>query len=105
MDRHAALLVRPFNHDLGHRRLLELLGQRVANFHVLVQELAVLVLARIPPRVPRAVDTETQTCRIDLLTHRGLLRRSPRSDEPRSSDARTAWESCRRGRGRGRENA
>src|SRR3984893_10005342 len=71
VDRHPAFLVRPLDHDLGHRRLLELLAQVLADLHVLVQQLAVLILAGIPTRIPRPVDAETQACRIDLLTHRG----------------------------------
>src|SRR5271169_2649503 len=90
MDRDPALLVRPLDHDLGHRRLLELLLQRLADLLVLVQQLAVLALARIPPRIPGAVDAQTQADRIDLLTHRVAPKRSPRPDERRSSGARTA---------------
>src|SRR5262245_38508751 len=84
VDRHPALLVRTLDHDLGHRRLLELLLQFLADLLVLVQELAVLVLARIPPRIPGAVDAETQADRIDLLTHLRAPKRSPRPHEPRS---------------------
>jgi hypothetical protein len=51
VDRHATLLVRPLDHDLGHRRLLEILHQLLADLHVLVQELAVLVLAGVPAQV------------------------------------------------------
>src|ERR1700722_6650282 len=90
VDGHPALLVRPLDHDLGHRRLLELLLQNLTDLLVLVQQLAVLALARIPPRIPGAVDAETQADRIDLLTHRGAPKRSPRPGERRSSGARTA---------------
>src|SRR5262249_37084268 len=70
LDRHAALLVRTLDHDLRHRGLLERLGQLLADHHVLVQELAVVALARVPARIPRPVDAETQPDRIDFLTHR-----------------------------------
>src|SRR5262245_27437601 len=78
MDRHPALLVRTLDHDLRHRRLLELLHQLFADLHVLVQELAVVVLAGIPARVPGPVDAEPQPDRIDLLTHETSS--SPRLD-------------------------
>ena len=45
---HAALLVRPLDHDLRHRGLLEVLHQLLADLHVLMQQLAVLVLAGVP---------------------------------------------------------
>src|SRR5262245_3315935 len=91
MDRDAALLVRPLDHDLGHRRLFEVLHELLADLHVLVQELAVLVLAGVPARVPGAVDAEPQADRIDLLTHRSSpTMPRPRADARRSSGARTA---------------
>src|SRR5204862_1601067 len=65
----AALLVRTLDHDARHGSLLELLGEILADRHVLVQQLAVFVLAREPTRVPGPVDPETQADRIDLLTH------------------------------------
>src|SRR5882757_9335412 len=91
MDRHAALLVRTLDHDPGDGRLLQLLVQDLADFDILVQQLAVLVLAGEPTGIPRPVDAETQPNWIDLLTHRYLPRftRSPRlrPDEQRSSAA------------------
>src|SRR6202521_4222519 len=87
MDRHAALLVRTLDHDSGHRRLLQFLVQHFANFDILVQQLAVFVLAGVPTGIPRPVDAETQPDWIDLLTHRVLprpVKRSPRPDERRS---------------------
>src|SRR6266478_770566 len=51
-----------------HRR------QHLADFDILVQQLAVLVLAGVPTGIPRPVDAETQSDWIDLLTHRSLLR-------------------------------
>src|SRR5262245_37303322 len=72
MDRHPALLVRPFNDDFRHRRLPELAHQEVADFDVLVQEPPILALAREPARVPGAVDAEPQADRIDLLTHQAF---------------------------------
>src|SRR4029079_5391628 len=71
--RHAALLVRTLDHDLRDGGLLQRLGQILADLHVLVQQLAVVVLARVPARIPRPVDAETQPDRIDLLTHGSLL--------------------------------
>jgi hypothetical protein len=46
MDRHPALLVRPLDHDLRDRRLLELLHELLADLDVLVQQLAVLACGR-----------------------------------------------------------
>src|SRR5215218_813100 len=74
VDRHAALLVRTLDHDAGHGGLLELLVQDLADLDVLMQELAVLVLAGEPTGIPRPVDAETQSDWIDLLTHRFLPR-------------------------------
>src|SRR5262249_1151172 len=91
LHRDPALLVRPLDHDLGHRRLLEILHQLLADLHVLVQQLAVLALARVPARIPGAVDAEPQADRIDLLSHRFLLRKPPpRPDARRWSGWRTA---------------
>src|ERR1700704_3254682 len=74
MDRHAALLVRTLDHDPGDRRLLQFLVQDLADFDILVQQLAVFVLAGEPTGIPRPVDAETKSDWIDLLTHRSLLR-------------------------------
>src|ERR1700716_1909907 len=74
VDRDAALLVRTLDHDARDRRLLELLVQDLADLDVLVQQLAVLVLAGEPARIPGPVDAETQPDRIDLLTLRILPR-------------------------------
>src|SRR6266849_3926494 len=74
VDRHAALLVRTLDHDPGDGRLLELLVQDLADFHILVQQLAVFVLAGEPTRIPGPVDAEPQSDWIDLLTHRSLPR-------------------------------
>src|SRR5437764_4705957 len=74
MDRHAALLVRTLDHDAGDGRLLEFLFQDLADRHVFMQQLAVLVLAGEPTGIPRAVDAETQSDWIDLLAHRFLPR-------------------------------
>src|SRR4029077_8206890 len=72
----AALLVRALDDDFRHRRLLELLQQHFADFHVLVQERAVARLAGIPARIPSAVDAKPKPDWIDLLTHVALLSRS-----------------------------
>jgi len=69
VDGDAALLMRPLDHDARHRRLLELLHQLFADLDVLVQQVAVLVLAGEPARVPGAVDADAQPDRIDFLTH------------------------------------
>src|SRR3981081_3868182 len=45
VDRHAALLVRTLDHNPGHGRLLQFLVQDLADFDILVQQLAVFVLA------------------------------------------------------------
>src|SRR6266478_3796214 len=74
VDRHAALLVRTLDHYPGDGRLLQFLVQHLADFDILVQQLAVLVLAGVPTGIPRPVDAETQSDWIDLLTHRSLLR-------------------------------
>src|SRR3984885_13772226 len=69
MDVDACLLVRTLDDDLRNRRLLEALGQRLADFHILVQQLAVFALAGEPARIPGAVDAEAQPNRIDFLSH------------------------------------
>src|SRR5947209_3574475 len=74
VDRHPALLVRTLDDDAGNRRLLQFLVQDLADLDVLVQQLAVLVLAGEPARIPGPVDAETEPDRIDLLTHRSLPR-------------------------------
>src|SRR5215475_5472426 len=102
----AALLVRPLDHDLRHRRLLEILHQLLADLHVLVQQLAILVLARVPARIPGAVDAEAQADWIDLLTHWLPLKKPrPRPRARRWSGSRTALESGPCGRGRAGESA
>src|SRR3954468_16183397 len=74
MDRHAAPLVRTLDPDAGDGRLLEFLVQDLADLDVFMQQLAVLVLAGEPTRIPRPVDAETKSDWIDFLTHRSLLR-------------------------------
>src|SRR6266403_1678109 len=74
VDRHAALLVRTLDHDSRDRRLLQFLVQHFADLDILVQQLAVFVLAGVPTGIPRPVDAETQPDWIDLLTHRFLPR-------------------------------
>jgi hypothetical protein len=54
VDRDAALLVRTLDHDAARRRLLELLVQDLADLDVLMQQLAVLVLAGEPAANPRS---------------------------------------------------
>src|SRR6516162_11171536 len=88
MDGDAAFLVRPLDDDLRHRGLLQFRHQRLADFHVLVQQRAIARFAGIPARIPGAVDAETKPDRIDLLTHRVLLAvrfmPAPRLRAPRS---------------------
>src|SRR5260221_8376489 len=74
VDRHPALLVRTLDHDPGDGCLLQFLVQDLADFDILVQQLAVFVLAGEPTGIPRPVDAETQADWIDLLTHRILPR-------------------------------
>src|SRR4029079_13371365 len=95
VDSDPALLVRALNHDVRYRRLLELLHQLLADLDVFVQKRPVLSLAREPPRIPGAVDTDAQPDRIDFLTHRLLLRLppAPRPDARRSSGEKTALKS------------
>src|SRR6185437_14093987 len=69
MDRHAALLVRALDHDTADTGGLELVAQILADLDVFLQELPILLLARVPARVPGPVDAQTQAGRIDLLTH------------------------------------
>src|SRR5208282_2027881 len=69
LDGDAALLMRALDHDLGHRGLLELGHQDLADLHVLVQQRTVAGLAGIPARIPGAVDAKPKPDRIDLLTH------------------------------------
>src|SRR3977135_3309904 len=91
VDRHAALLVRTLDHNPGDGRLLQFLVQHLTDFDILMQQLAVFVLAGVPTGIPGPVDAETQSAWLDLLTHRSLSRpvqRSPRPDEQRSSAAR-----------------
>ena len=69
LHRDPTLLVRPLDHDLRYRRLLEVLHQLLADLHVLMQQLSVLALAGVPARVPGAVYAKPQADWIDFLTH------------------------------------
>jgi hypothetical protein len=69
VHRHAALLVRALNDDLGNPCLALLLQDVVADVHVLVQQAAVLAAVSVPAAIPRAVDADPQADRIDLVTH------------------------------------
>ena len=51
------------------KRLAQALLQHLAHAHVFMEQLGVVVLAGEPAAVPRAVDAEAQTDRIDFLTH------------------------------------
>src|SRR3977135_2740843 len=91
VDGPPALLVRTLDHNPGDGRLLQFLVQHLADFDILMQQLAVFVLAGVPTGIPGPVDAETQSDWIDLLTHRSLprpVKRSPRTDKQRSSAAR-----------------
>src|SRR5580700_10127765 len=99
MDCHPAFLMRPLDDDLRNRRLFEVLHERRANCHVLVQELSIFGPAREPARIPGSVYAEPQADRIDFLSHRLLLtpeRRRRRLPEQRWSDAQKAYECARR---------
>src|SRR6202012_4492420 len=69
VDGHAALLVRALDHNAADTGGLELVAQILADLDVFLQELSILLLARVPARVPGPVDAQTQAGRIDLLTH------------------------------------
>src|SRR5262245_5692859 len=69
VDRHAALLVRALDNDFGNPRLALLLQDVIADVHVLVQQAAILAAVGEPAAIPRAVDADPQTDRIDLETH------------------------------------
>ena len=89
MDRHAALLVRTLDHDLGDRSLLEFFGEELADLDIFMQQLAVLTGIRVPTRIPGAVDAETKTDRINLLTHYAA--------SPFSATSRTTMVRCENG--------
>src|SRR5690606_25670023 len=89
MDGHPALLVRALDHDLRHRRLLQLLLQIGADLQVLVQQPAILAGVGVPARIPGAVDAEAQTDRIDFLAHQAA--------STFSSTSRTTMVRCENG--------
>jgi len=99
--RHAALLVRTLDHYPGDGRMLHFLLQHLADFDILVQQLAVLVLAgSYPTGIPTSGCAETQSDWIDILTHRSLscaLKRQPRPrpDAQRSSAAENGFKGTR----------
>ena len=100
VDRDAALLVRTLDDHLRDRGLLELVHQVLADLDVLVQQLAVFAVVRVPARIPGAVDAEAQTDRIDFLTHYAA---SPFSSTSRTTIVRLRKRLLDRGwRGRGR---
>src|SRR5262245_47571579 len=72
MNRDAALFVRPFDHDARYAGLFQLVLQVIADLDVLLQELAILLFARVPARIPGAIDAEPKPDRIDLLTHQAF---------------------------------
>ena len=69
MHRDPALLVRALDDDLGDRSLLEVLHQRLADFHIFMEQPPVLALVGEPARVPGTVDAEPQPDWIDFLAH------------------------------------
>ena len=101
VDGDAALLVRALDHDPRHRRLLQVLHQRVADAHVLVQQ-------RRRIRSSLAYQRESQVLLMPRRSPIGLtfcpmlsvLRRFLRLRGPRWSGSRTASGCGRRGRGR-----
>src|SRR5262249_48636677 len=70
MDRYPAFLVRTLDHDVRHRRLFELFHQLIADLDIFMQQRAVFGLAGEPPRIPGAINADTQPDWIDFLTHR-----------------------------------
>src|SRR5690606_26403809 len=83
------LLVRTLNDHLGNGGLLQLLLKILTDLEILVQQLAVLSGVRVPARVPRAVDAEAETDRIDFLAHYAA--------SPFSSTSRTTIVRCENG--------
>ncbi len=69
VHRHPALLMGAFNHDLRDACLPPLLQDKLADAEILVQELAVLSLARIPAAIPRPVNSEPESDWVDFLPH------------------------------------
>ena len=69
LHRHAALLVRPLDHNLRNTGLPPLLENERADPEVFVKELAVLALVGIPAAVPGPVDPEPKPDRVNFLPH------------------------------------
>src|SRR5690606_33371959 len=69
VDRHPALLVRALDDHAADAGLLGFLVDELAHPQVFKQEVAVVLRLGEPAAVPGAVDLETHTDRIDLLTH------------------------------------
>ena len=69
VDRDARLLRRALDDDARHAGLLQASLEVRADVQVLVQDVRVLLAGGVPARIPRAVDTDAQPDRVDLLTH------------------------------------
>src|SRR5215469_12241868 len=69
VDGDAGALGRTLDDDLGHARLGQPLAQHLADVDVFVEHRRVFAALGVPAGFPRAVDTETQADRINLLTH------------------------------------
>src|SRR5215831_6104433 len=65
-------LVRALDKDARHTSLLQLVGKIVPDLDVFLEELAVLLLVRVPARIPSPVHSEPKPDRIDLLTHQAV---------------------------------
>ena len=99
VDRDPAFLVRTLDDDLGNGGLLHVIEQRLADLHVFVQQITVFGFRSIPAGIPRLVDAQAKTDRIDFLTHCIVLRLVLRLHEPRWSGSRTVSGYGRRGHG------
>src|SRR5690606_1182066 len=69
VDGDAALLQRALDDDLRDASGLQLFAHELTDRDVLMQQRRELRTTRVPARVPRTVDAEAQTDRIDFLTH------------------------------------
>jgi hypothetical protein len=69
VDGDAALLVGALDDDAGDAGGLQLVAEILADLDVFLQELAIFLLARVPARVPGAVDAQAKSGGINFLTH------------------------------------
>src|SRR5215469_16687023 len=69
MNRDPRVLRRTLDRDLADGGMRELLAQEIADLYVLVQRRREMLAVRVPLRSPVAVDCESESGRIDLLSH------------------------------------